>query len=646
MNNFLLQKGQSLVELLIAMGLAAVLLPALLTGLATTRAGRAQQDQRQQATLLVQESREAVRVIREKGWGSFAINGIYHPVVSGVTWAFSSGSEQINGFTRQILISDVYRDPGGAIVTSGGAIDPATKQIVTMASWNSPFPTSVAATEYVTRYVNQQYTQTTAADFNAGIKTGVTVTNESGGEVQLGAGGSGNWCAPTLSITAVDLPKSGVANAVTAIQGHVFAGTGANASGVSFAEVAISNPPSPTLPAGTITGTFDGYKTNGVFGDAQYAYLATDTNSKEIVIIDLTQKDANGKFIESGYFNAPGHGAGDSIYVANSVGYMTDGDKLYTFDLSSKSGARTLLDPDGVTLAGIGKRVVVRGNYAFVAVASAATQLQIIDVTTPSNLTIVGQASLAGQQAVDFSVNTTGTRAYVATLVSSTQREFFIVDVSTKTGNRPTLGSYDTQGMSPKSVTLGTNNKAIVGGTGAEEYQVIDITNENNLNLSRCGGLNIDTGVNGIATVVESDGDAYAYVITGDATTELKIIEGGPGGQFAASGTFESRTFDASASAQFNSFAVTQAVPSQTSLTYQVGIAHAQNGSCSGVPYTFVGPDSTSTSYFATSSALPTSADGVGFENPGQCLRYRAYISSSDTSQSPALYDIRFNYSP
>ncbi len=56
MNHFLLQKGQSLVELLITMGLAAVFLPALLTGLATTRAGRAQQDQRMQATLLVQGS--------------------------------------------------------------------------------------------------------------------------------------------------------------------------------------------------------------------------------------------------------------------------------------------------------------------------------------------------------------------------------------------------------------------------------------------------------------------------------------------------------------------------------------------------------------------------------------------------------------
>ena len=58
------------------------------------------------------------------------------------------------------------------------------------------------------------------------------------GEVVLGAtGGVGDWCQPTLAITALDLPKSGVANAISAIQGTLAAGTGENASGVSYANV-------------------------------------------------------------------------------------------------------------------------------------------------------------------------------------------------------------------------------------------------------------------------------------------------------------------------------------------------------------------------------------------------------------------------
>ena len=67
------------------------------------------------------------------------------------------------------------------------------------------------------------------------------VTNNSGGEITLGSGGAGAWCSPELTIAALDLPKSGAANAVTAIEGKAFAATGDNASGVAFAEVSVSN---------------------------------------------------------------------------------------------------------------------------------------------------------------------------------------------------------------------------------------------------------------------------------------------------------------------------------------------------------------------------------------------------------------------
>src|SRR3989344_7936651 len=87
--------------------------------------------------------------------------------------------------------------------------------------------------------------QTPLADFDLGTKTGTTVTNVSGGEVTLGAGGHGDWCAPNLSIAALDLPKNGEANAVTAIEGRAFAGTGDNAAGESFVNINITNSDPP-----------------------------------------------------------------------------------------------------------------------------------------------------------------------------------------------------------------------------------------------------------------------------------------------------------------------------------------------------------------------------------------------------------------
>lgn len=633
--------GQVLIELILAMGVAMIFLPALSTGLVASREGRAQQSLRLEATILLKEADEAVRVVREAGWNNFSVNGAYHPLISGNSWSLVSGAETVNGFTRSIVVSDVYRDASGNIVSVGGTLDPATKKAVASVSWNTPIVSSVDATYYLTRSLkNAAFIDTSEANFNAGTLTNTAVTDTSGGEVVLGAGGYGNWCKPNLSIAALDLPKSGVANALTAIEGKAFAGTGENASGVSFANIAITN---TNPPQASVVGTFDGYKTNSVFGEGSYAYLGTDNNAKEIVIIDLTQI-VNGKYVEAGYFNAPGNGNGNSVFVSGNIGFMTEGNKLYTFDLSSKSGSRSQLGV--ITLAGEGEKVFVVGNYAYVAIDSTSTQLQIVEVSPDGKtLTVVSQASVNGDDGKDVYVNSTGTRAYLVTEASPIQNEFFIVDVSTKSGNRPTLGSFEANGMNPKGVTVVTGNKAIIVGTGGEEYQVIDLNNESL--PTRCGGLNIDVGVNGVSSVLEADGDAYSYIITGEVSREFQMIEGGPGGQYILSGTFESQTF-ASPSASnprqifLNRFDANISKPVQTEIKLQIAGETNLNGSCSGVGFNFVGPDGTANSYF---TAADDSTIKATIPVSLTCYRYKAYLTTSDRNATPVLYDIATNYS-
>lgn len=638
--------GQSLVELLLIIGLSAIVLPSLITGLVSSRNGRPQQNQRLQATTLMKETVEAVRNVREKGWNSFAVNGTYHPVISSSAWSLATGSAVLNGFTQQLVISDVSRNSSGVIVTTGGTVDPSTKKVVVTISWTSPNVSSVSSTLYLTRYLdNITHIETSAADFNAGTKTSVTVTSTSGGEVVLGGGGHGtaDWCAPDLSITALDLPKNGVANAITAIEGHAFAGTGENASGVSFANILISN---TYPPAASISGTYDCCKTNDVFGETNYAYLATDTNSKEIVIVDLSTTP----YVERGYFDATGSTDANSVFVVGNTGYMTQGDQFRIFDLSSKSGSRNQLG--SAALAGTGTSVYVVGNYAYVSISGASTrELQILDVSNTAVPSIIGYADLDSAAGQDVYINATGTRAYVATAVSGTQKELFIIDVSTKTGARSLLGSYEANGMNPKGIRVVTSNKAILVGTSGEEYQVIDITNETA--PTRCGGMQVNTGINGVSSVVEADGDTYSYIITGDATSEFKIIEGGPSGQFSFSGTFESATFGpGSGATYYNRLSATISKPSQTDITLQVAVADAINGSCTGVTYNFVGPDGTSGTYFTSTDnativgQIPADDNGTGYENPGRCMRYKAFLSTTDETQSPTLYDVTINYSP
>lgn len=599
--------GQSLVELLLAIGIASAVLPAVITGFVSSREGKVTQDLRLRAVGYLKEAEEAVRVVREKDWTNFAVNGTYHPVISGSTWSLISGVESISDFTRSIIISDM------------NPIDPSVKLINITVSWGIGSTKEVSSKFYLTRYLeNDVYTETTATQFNAGILSNTVVTNTSGGEIQLGSGGKGDWCKPNLSYSEFDLPKSGVANAISAINGRVFAGTGDNASGVSFANISVDDNDPPNI---FTLGTYDGYKTNDVFGEENYAYLATDTTAKEVEIINLTSNP----YSESGWFNAPGSTNASSVFVSGNVGLVTSGSNLYTFDLTSKSGSRNQLD--SITLSGVGNSIFVVGSYAYVATSGSSSELQIIDVSNSSDINIVGQVNIDSGAGRDVYVNSVGTRAYLVTTESGSQKELFIIDITNK--NSPSiLGSYDTNGMSPKGVTVVPGNRAIIVGTGGYEYQVVNITNDNPVVCPNSEGLlNIDSGVNGVSSVIYGE-KAYSYIITGDAGSELKIIEGGPGGGSSENnGTFESQIFDVGHPVSFNRFSATTIIPSGTSITYQVAVSDPVSGLCSNAVFNFI--DSTGPIYLA-----------------GQCFKYKALLLSEDSTTTPILESITINYSP
>ena len=631
------KQAQSLIELLIVVGVMAVLLPAVSMGLIASREGKPQQERRIHAAQLIKESQEALRSVREASWANIETNGTFYPEHDGSTWSLVAGTELINDITRQIEIEDVERDDNNQIVGSGGSVDPSTKKITITTSWDAPIATSISSTLYLTRYLdNATYIQTTEDDFNTGTLSDVIVTNTGNGEVTLGSGGSGSWCSPSLTIASLDLPKSGVANAVTAIEGEAFAVTGDNASGVAFADVTISN---TDPPIASIQSTFDGYKTNDVFGEADYAYIATDTNNKEIVIVDIS----TGTPSESGSFDGSGSTNADAIFVSGSVGYMTQGSTLRTFDLSSKSGSRPQLD--SVSLAGTGKALSVSGGYVYIAVDNGSSEFQIVNATNPSDISIISSTDLDSSGISDIVVNDTATRAYLsASSNSGSQPEAFVVDISTKTGSRTIIGTAETGSMNPNGITIVPGNKMIVVGTSGEEYQVFDIATESS--PSYCGGIEVDSGINGIASILEADGDAYSYIITGDASDEFKIIEGGPGGTYSSSGTYESATFDVGYSTAFNRIVPTFVDPANTTVQLQIAVADALAGSCTGATYEFVGPDGTTGSYYTAEGSIAFDNNGVNYENPARCFRYKVYLSTVDSSSTPIFEEISVNYSP
>jgi hypothetical protein len=183
------QIGATLVEVLVAIALTGIMMPALATAVISSSYARPTAVQQLNATALLQEIAVATRSVRESGWGNVSVDGTYHTVISGNGWALASGPNTSNGFTDQVVISDVQRNSSGVIVSSGGTIDPSTKLATINVSWTTPTSSSVSSSLYLTRWQNEtDWSQTTQADFTGDTLTNTTVTNVSGGEVQLTGG--------------------------------------------------------------------------------------------------------------------------------------------------------------------------------------------------------------------------------------------------------------------------------------------------------------------------------------------------------------------------------------------------------------------------------------------------------------------------
>ncbi len=648
--------GYSLVELLVALGLFSMMIPVLFAGFIATRDGKPQQKNRVRAAALMKETTEALRVIREQGWPEFAVDGTYHPVIDQVngTWTLAPGSETIDSFTRQLTIEPVMRNDLGEIIESGGTLDPSTKKVTVEISWDQPLISSLTSSLYMTRYLdNLSLIHTTVADFeqtghvvdNIEIILDPTVEEPDNAYIQLSPFGTGrgNWCEPDPNFVQFDLSGQAEASGIMAFYNsaenrtEVFTSTGKNASGkpLSYVRVSDDYPPVPTL-AGELE-TSPQIRANSVFGVPGYAYLTTSSPGEEIIIVDLNDMS------KVGYYDASGSVDGGDVFVKDGVGYLVQGSNLRLFDASSPLGSRSTLGSVG--LAGDGSKVLVVGQFAYVAINSSSSQLQIIDVSDSSAPSLVKSYTVNGGGGKSLFVNDSGERVYLVTTKSSTQDEFFIVDVSDPAKqNLQTISSADTGEMDPNAIgTVLEGNRMIVVGEGGNEYQVWSVVNQEAPRL--CGSLGSLGGVNDLATVVQDNGDAYAYITTGQADSELKIIEGGPGNTYQLYGSYESAPFDAQQATAFNRLLAESDITATTNVKFQAAIASPADNNCSNENYFFVGPDGTADSYFEDLGALPFDSN-TDYENPGQCFKYKIYLETDNIEETPFVHSILVNYSP
>lgn len=174
MKNFLLstfyllfsrRRGQSLLEILIAVAIGAILVTAAATVISPALRATKKVSEVQTAAALGKELLDNARVLADANWNNFAsllttsANRYY---ISGVPFSAAPGSEAIviSGVTyaRYFYVDDVWRNlASDEIVASGGVSDPSTKKITIEYSWQNG---SGNITSYITRRKNFVFHQT------------------------------------------------------------------------------------------------------------------------------------------------------------------------------------------------------------------------------------------------------------------------------------------------------------------------------------------------------------------------------------------------------------------------------------------------------------------------------------------------------
>lgn len=130
--------GFSLVEILVACSIMLLAMFSILVLAKKSITLSRQALHQTQASFLLEEGAEAVKIVRDNGWTNITglTNGTtYYPTFSGSTWTLSTTPATSGIFTRTAVSSAVYRN-GSNDIAASGTLDSGTRKITVTTSWS------------------------------------------------------------------------------------------------------------------------------------------------------------------------------------------------------------------------------------------------------------------------------------------------------------------------------------------------------------------------------------------------------------------------------------------------------------------------------------------------------------------------------
>lgn len=435
-----LSRGQSLVELLIALGVFVTTVSAVIFVLLSSYISNLRSGENYRALFLAEEGLEAVRSIRNNDWNDL-VAGSYGLAVSGSDWIFSGSQEDISSKlkegARQVIIENIDSD---------------RKKITSKITWKSPqnLPREISLISRLTGWENPAKWSDSAKE---------AVINLSGSQNGLRIQTQGNY---------VYLVRKG--------------------GSPDFIIIDIADTQNPFI-AGSLNlpGNPQDIAVSG-----NYAYVASDNDDQELQIINISNPSSLGVI---GLFNAPGSANGNGIYFNGSKVYLARGSSSQNEFLAVDVFSPSLPVLVGsLNLGATGNDIVVSGNYAYIASGLNSQELQIIDITVPIQPTLAGFYNLSGSSD-GLSIAGFGTKV----ILGRANGLIYLFDAGNP--NAPVfLGSFDAGGA-VNDITLGNDNNYAFLATDSNnaEFQTVDISTAALPILIGSFNFSPSSNINGIA---------------------------------------------------------------------------------------------------------------------------------------------------
>jgi Tfp pilus assembly protein PilV len=212
-------------------------------------------------------------------------------------------------------------------------------------------------------------------------------------------------------------------------------------------------------------------------GKKLYAYLAASSTLGQLQIIDITDSVNQNSMLVKSYPLPNTTNGGHSIFYKSGYIYLglVKGTGIKEFNIIDVHDPLNPIWKGGYSINGDVNSITVKGNYAYLAIASSTANIIVLDISNPQSPTYVTNA-ISGTAGT--SVYLFGSNAYLGRLANSNQIYSFDVSNPAVLAS-PTPFNTGSQSINGLSVRASSSNKFAFILTDSE-FQVRNIANWSN----------------------------------------------------------------------------------------------------------------------------------------------------------------------